>query len=852
MQASELKNEIKNKQKTIKDIARYIKNQTDHVPNFCLLLGAGCSVSSGIRSGETLVTEWRKEVYEQLSSRPSNEAYTDEDAKNYLKENEQSWYSPSKEYSSLFERKFDLPRQRRMFVEKEVTGKSPSIGYAYFINIINKRFFNTIFTTNFDDLVNEAFYLFSNERPIICAHDSAISSVTVTSSRPKIIKLHGDYLFDDIKTTLRETETLEQNMQAKFIEFAKDYGLIVIGYSGGDRSIMDTLNQLQKNDDYYKNGIYWCLRHNTEVNEDLRKLLRHERVFYVLIDGFDEFMAEVHEELFDEELPISTSTFTRKPVEIISGFMQNSQTTNTSSKKIKCDLEKLKRVSGKNSLFELIKEIELKDDAKVSREIDDQELISLLEISQCFDNEKYEDVIEKSKALIEASNDNDTKIRGMQRIFQAYKKQGDIRNAMNYVDQLCAIDSQNPSYSMMKLPLLSTFEEKITLIDSVIEKNEFYLDSYAKKASLFVDQMDRLHGLDREKLANETIAIYEKSIKINPSIRNSSWDFLYQFIHNYYTKSDKKSKLSNIIETLKEQDALHPKIIALSLIDLSKKTHKSEQEIFIKKIEETKKRTHHNQGIFDKLEIDALIKFCRYEEAEKKIKITKEPIKDEFFIAKQEAELQRKKYGDLKKVEEILSYINKTEKSISTSLKVIDTRLLLDKKEEAKAEFKKIEKELEEDDRIKTKIKILEHEGCYEDAINLANDLHEPDSTMQKSYLMLLDKKYENAKKITSDFLQKVNYSLEFGIIIVNYELSKKQTGGKVDKTRLEKLVEFEKEYLTKAAIYCLLEQFEDALSNMKEALEEDISDFRTIKKWPVFSTFIERGHLSKIEYLIP
>jgi NAD-dependent SIR2 family protein deacetylase len=391
MQASELKNEIKNKQKTIKDIARYIKNQTDHVPNFCLLLGAGCSVSSGIRSGETLVTEWRKEVYEQLSSRPSNEAYTDEDAKNYLKENEQSWYSPSKEYSSLFERKFDLPRQRRMFVEKEVTGKSPSIGYAYFINIINKRFFNTIFTTNFDDLVNEAFYLFSNERPIICAHDSAISSVTVTSSRPKIIKLHGDYLFDDIKTTLRETETLEQNMQAKFIEFAKDYGLIVIGYSGGDRSIMDTLNQLQKNDDYYKNGIYWCLRHNTEVNEDLRKLLRHERVFYVLIDGFDEFMAEVHEELFDEELPISTSTFTRKPVEIISGFMQNSQTTNTSSKKIKCDLEKLKRVSGKNSLFELIKEIELKDDAKVSREIDDQELISLLEISQCFDNEKFVD-----------------------------------------------------------------------------------------------------------------------------------------------------------------------------------------------------------------------------------------------------------------------------------------------------------------------------------------------------------------------------------------------------------------------------------------------------------------------------
>ena len=84
------------------------------------------------------------------------------------------------------------------------------------MKLIAAGYFNTVFTTNFDDLLNEAFYRFSHVRPVVCAHDSSISGVTITSDRPKIIKLHGDYLFDNIKTTLRETESLEMNMRMNF------------------------------------------------------------------------------------------------------------------------------------------------------------------------------------------------------------------------------------------------------------------------------------------------------------------------------------------------------------------------------------------------------------------------------------------------------------------------------------------------------------------------------------------------------------------------------------------------------------------------------------------------------------
>ncbi len=214
--------ELNNKRRSVSDLIRFISTRTDENPNYSLLLGAGCSISSGVVSATELCNIWRRQIVESFLGEKNNSSVDQQ--REYLKSNHGSWYDPTREYSSLFEKKYDLQRQRRMFVENEVSGKFPSIGYVYLTSLVESNYFNTIFTTNFDDLINEAFYLYSELRPIVCAHDSSINSITVTSRRPKIIKLHGDYLFDDLKSTARETETLEQNMKLKFMEFAKEYG----------------------------------------------------------------------------------------------------------------------------------------------------------------------------------------------------------------------------------------------------------------------------------------------------------------------------------------------------------------------------------------------------------------------------------------------------------------------------------------------------------------------------------------------------------------------------------------------------------------------------------------------------
>ncbi|PSV09028.1 SIR2 family protein, partial [Photobacterium kishitanii] len=338
MKYEDLQKELSHKERSTNDLISYLETRTSNVtPNYNVLIGAGASVNSGIRTGQNLVDKWRKEIYELLSK----EKYkSDEVAKNYLMTKEGNWYSESNEYSSLFEKKFDLPSQRRRFVENEVDNASPSIGYAYLASLVDSsdRYIDTIFTTNFDDLINEAFYQFSQTRPIVCAHDSSVRSLGLSSNRPKIIKLHGDYLFDDIKSTLRETESLESNIKNKFIEFSKEFGLIVVGYAGHDRSIMDVINHLLKSDEYFKNGIYWCIRREDYISSELRKLLWKDGVYFVLIDGFDELFAEIHHKT-KGSLSIKDKLSESKQDKILSIFTEDRGNLPEKSSYISGDLE---------------------------------------------------------------------------------------------------------------------------------------------------------------------------------------------------------------------------------------------------------------------------------------------------------------------------------------------------------------------------------------------------------------------------------------------------------------------------------------------------------------------------------
>ena len=267
-----------------------VKTRNSNVPNFSLLLGSGASATSGVKTAQELIKNWHSLLLKR-------EGLSEEDTGFKKRLSDFPWHDHEDEYSLLFEEIFDQPSQRRVYIEECLEDAHPGWGYVYLTSLLSNRYFDIVFTTNFDDLLNEACYLYSDGlRPIVAAHDSAIQGIRVTASRPKIIKLHGDFLYDNIKNTIAELETLEINTKRKLSQFAKEYGLVVIGYSGRDRSVMDTLELLLRDDENYRHGVYWCIRKGEPRSARLNSLLRRDRVYLVEIEGFDEFMADLHQQ----------------------------------------------------------------------------------------------------------------------------------------------------------------------------------------------------------------------------------------------------------------------------------------------------------------------------------------------------------------------------------------------------------------------------------------------------------------------------------------------------------------------------------------------------------------------------
>lgn len=258
------------------------------LPNYALFLGAGASWYSGVKTADEMVELWRNRMYARSKTKMEYNKWLAQ----------QSWYDSDGEYATLFQHLYDESSQRRDCIEEMLEGSHPSWGYVYLASLLQEQVFNAVVTTNFDDLVNEACYLYTDGvRPIVFAHDSEIVNLRLTMTRPKIMKLHGDFLYDSIlKNTAAETKRLTANMEAKFAQLSQEYGLVVVGYGGRDSSVMDILEKLLADKQCFKHGVYWCLRSGDKPRDRVVKLLEKDRVHAIDIAGFDGLMAMMNEE----------------------------------------------------------------------------------------------------------------------------------------------------------------------------------------------------------------------------------------------------------------------------------------------------------------------------------------------------------------------------------------------------------------------------------------------------------------------------------------------------------------------------------------------------------------------------
>lgn len=561
--------ELKHKIRTVKDLVNYISvKENKDTSNYSIFLGAGASRSSGISTAFELIVEWMEELYErynykkfELNNNSDNDLYARyRELKLYFEREQASWFDATNPYSSLFEKKFDLAPQRRRFIENEVDGKLPSIGYAYLVSLVKHNYFNSIFTTNFDDLINEAFYQLSNRRPIVCAHDSSVHSISVTSQRPKIIKLHGDYLFEDIKSTLKETESLENNIKDKLIEFCKEYGLIVVGYAGNDRSIMDTLEYLIKSDSYLKNGIYWCIRENDEINPKLKSFFWKDGVYPVIIDGFDEFFNTLHRELLGSTKVFNTYGESKQQ-RIIQRIIDNKDSFEDEN--IKKDIEILEYESETQSLSAIISEGLYEDNDSLENKTTIQDHKNFLEIDKVASNNLKEAYRNSVDYYVEAQSDS-LKTLWLAKIIDFSRRLNLDTEHNKWTEELINIDIYNFNYYLPKLRSFKDLEKRLLEVES--DKYKEYFSTNFEYLNYIIDlKLDIFNDYksysENKKNIDESITLIESSLSLEPSLDNKAWFYKIKSLHYLYkitlSKNDKDNITKDALKILEKAKGIN-------------------------------------------------------------------------------------------------------------------------------------------------------------------------------------------------------------------------------------------------------------------------------------------------------
>lgn len=844
--------ELSHKLRTIPDLIRHIKTKEKDSPaNYSIFLGAGASVTSGIKTAAKLIDEWALELYERYNNKS---AETPQKAKDYFENNHSSWYSPSNPYSSLFEKKFDLPVQRRRFVEQEVDNKYPSIGYAYLTSLVDKNYFNTIFTTNFDDLINEAFYLFSNTRPILCAHDSSVHSISITSKRPKIIKLHGDYLFDDIKSTLRETESLEQNTKEKFVEFCKEYGLIVVGYSGSDRSIMDVLELLARQENYLKNGIYWCLRRSDNVCHALRNLIWKDKVYPVLIDGFDELFAEIHAQTDCGELRLNSSKKQSKLHQTIQNITDDAYNL-FSNAIIAQEIQSIKNDGDSKDISEFVKQMA---SANESSKLKITDVRNLLEIDSLIENCDFQKAEEICSLYYESASKTEGKKVYIEKYIDIYQKTGVDGKVNFWCDKLIEIDPNNIEYHLKKARAISGTADQVEYLKE-IEGRFQYSVPLLNSISTNIIRLMREEGSDQTlNLLHEVKSISDKSLTIDPSLDNGAWSLkLEAFSVRYFQSMDANEKkslqheISEHIRLARSRNPEHQQSLELMEGQLKISCEPTELQGIIDFLLELKEKS----SIAKQRKINVIIARCfdQLYELENKLNLTA-TLKD--FIETKLDSQQKSISISLCKIKYLLTFEQNTaaaleelhdllkRKSIGAQIGDI---LQLPMDFEANL-INKLQEKLESDRHAlyktyyhETLSELHTRKGDYDAAEqNLENAFKEGLSLksylVSKTYLLLLSQNYHPIITLTSKHKSHLKNFDSEAILINSQCAAQKISSSHYSELVLRNLIAQSSSDSVKICAHSLLGHEQDAKRLIKKSLEKNPGLLYQYKRWPALN----------------
>jgi hypothetical protein len=257
-------------------------------PNLAWFLGSGASADAGIPTGDDMILDFKARLYCGATELPVRELDTGdplwEQRLNRYFDNSHDFppTGSTDEYSVAFEAVYPDESDRRRYIEERVRRGRPSFAHRVLAALIATRQLPAVFQTNFDSLVEEASTalldaMASDDIPhlTVAALDNADRAERCLRENgwPLLVKLHGDYESTALMNTSLELRQQDVRLRRVLIGATSRFGLVIVGYSGRDASVMDALREASEAQGAFPSGLFWVVRPRAQLLPAVQELL---------------------------------------------------------------------------------------------------------------------------------------------------------------------------------------------------------------------------------------------------------------------------------------------------------------------------------------------------------------------------------------------------------------------------------------------------------------------------------------------------------------------------------------------------------------------------------------------------
>jgi hypothetical protein len=250
----------------------FVRKVSGSLTHYAWFLGAGTSQSAGLPTASDIIWDLKKRYY----CVEENQRLSDQDVQNPAVREKISSFAEARglpksgtadEYAKYFELSFGSDKEaQRKYVREALAEEKVSLAMGHrvlaaFIASGNTRI---VFTTNFDNVIEMAMARVAGKDLHAFHLEGSHAAVAALNNEefPIYCKLHGDFRYESLKNLPTDTQHQDAELRKCVDAASIRFGLIVVGYSGRDQSVMDLLRNACANTNAFPHGVYWLVLKN--------------------------------------------------------------------------------------------------------------------------------------------------------------------------------------------------------------------------------------------------------------------------------------------------------------------------------------------------------------------------------------------------------------------------------------------------------------------------------------------------------------------------------------------------------------------------------------------------------------